>query len=385
MRFTKSPWIIALTLILTAALGAEVGWKMHTLIRTSCPPDINTAADETPIETTAKWIILNTPVSPTPADASIVNTSTDIVAYGTQSDFRDHYKNIWKEPRNTVALSLNFSPYYLPGSDPETDSPVSEEAIRAALDAIVPFTDTIRTFGVSGEMSKFYPIARECGFRVYAGCWIGAGYRQEDVREELTALADIGNRGLADILVVGSEGLLRGDYDASTLIGWINTLRGMLTRDVPIGVSDAASALLGYPEVIAAADVAMFTFYPFFNSTPVESAEAEFESVYRLLQKAAVSAGHTKLICSETGWKFEGKSMGRAVPSPENATRYLEAIYEFSRKEGLEVNLFEAVEEGWKAKHGDAGWGLLDENLEPRPAIRGMLERISEQWRDEKQ
>ena len=297
------------------------------------------------------------------------------------ADPTDHFFNVWKNPGHTAALSVNFSPYYMPGADPETGSPVSEDDMRRALDAIAPFADTIRTFGVSGEMNKLYKIGKlEYNYRIYAGCWIGSNYEPQLVRNELETLAEIGNLGYADILIVGSEGLLRGDYNAKDLIGWLNDLRGLLHKDIPIGVSETAASLLGYPEVVGAADVAMFTLYPYFNNTPVDEAVGEFERVYRLLQKAA---GHTKLICSETGWKFESDEKS-AQAGPENGARYLEDIYAFSQAENLEICIFEALAEDWKARYDDDGWNLLDADLVPRPAVSEMLERISESVRLQK-
>jgi len=254
--------------------------------------------------------------------------------------------------------------------------------MRRALDAIRPFADTIRTFGVSGELEKLYRIAKEeYGLRVIAGCWIGPGYDDERVQTELALLAGLGNNGLADILVVGSEGLLRGDYDAEALIGWLDDLREKLDGGVPVGISEAAADLLGNPEVMQAADVALFTCYPYFNGVAIEDAAADFLRMYRLLQR---NAGQTKLICSETGWKFEGKSQGSAVPSPQNASRYFDEIIELSRRENLEICYFEALEEKWKSKYDDAGWGLLDEDLNPRLSVSGSLARLAGQNKEAK-
>jgi len=285
-----------------------------------------------------------------------------------------YYETAWKNPRDTAALSLNFSPYYLPGADPELQSPVSEEAIRNALDAIVPFTDTIRTFGVSGELFKLYKIAKgEYGLRVIAGCWIGAGYSEEQVREELALLADIGNQNLADILVVGSEGLHRRDYSAESLMGWVSFLKGELTKDIPVGTSDTAGMLLGNSSVLQAVDVVLFTYYPYFNGVSVKDAVSDFDRTYRRLQEAFK---HTKFICSETGYKFSGRAVGSAIPSPEAAALYFNDIIAYSQKENLEICYFEAIEEDWKNKYDDAGWGLLDKNLKPLPSVREALNRI---------
>ncbi|MDR1664557.1 MAG: hypothetical protein LBR83_06535 [Clostridiales bacterium] len=286
----------------------------------------------------------------------------------------DPYESVWKNPKNTAALSLNFSPYFSPGSSAESDSPLSEATLRAALDAVRPFADTIRTFTVSGEMAKLYAINRESyGMRVIAGAWIGASYTGEQVRAELAQLAELANNGLIDMAIVGSEGLLRGDYTEDDLIKWFNDLRGMLKKDVPVGTSDSAAALLGSGKVLAASDVLLFTYYPWFQNVPVDRATEDFKGMYARIRDAA---GQDKqIICSESGWKFEGEGMGNIQPDPDDAARYLSEMYAFSREANLEIIFFEAFEEPWKG--GDSGWGLLDTGLEPRPAVKGMLDWIA--------
>lgn len=286
-----------------------------------------------------------------------------------------YYSETWKNPKETAMLSLNFSPYYPDGADPELQSPVSEETIRSALDAVAPFTDTIRTFGVSGEMYKLYKIAKEeYGFRIIAGCWIGALYGEAEIADELEILAGLGNDNLADILVVGSEGLYRRDYGADSLIGWVNEVKGALTEYKPVGVSDTAGMLMKYPDLLRAVDVALFTYYPYFDGVDVKKAVTAFDKTYNSLRQVSP---RTVFICSETGWKFFGDSVGRASVGPEEAAAYIEGILGYSRSAGLEVCIFEAVEEKWKMKYNDGGWGLLDENLAVRPAVKDLLARIA--------
>jgi exo-beta-1,3-glucanase (GH17 family) len=287
----------------------------------------------------------------------------------------------WKDPNETPALSVNFSPYYLEGADPELQTGLSEETIRNALAAVRPFADTIRTFGSSGElgMEKLYrPAKEEYGFRIIAGCWLGGEMSESQIQEELRLLAELGNEGLADILVVGSEGLMRGDYGPKELIGWISKVRAMLERPVPVGISDTAGELLENPEVMHAADVAMFTHYPYFNGVTAEKGVADFEAMLRRLRHAA---GGAELICSETGWKFEADNAENA--SPENAARYFEEIIELGKSENLEIIYFESITEPWKEKHLDGGWGLLGTDLKPREAVAAQLGRIAEELSEE--
>ncbi len=291
---------------------------------------------------------------------------------------KEPFAAAWKYPKDTPALSLNFSPYYMPGADPDAQSPISENDMRNALEAIAPFTDTIRTFGVSGELTKLYQIAKDdFKFRIIAGCWIGPGYSEDMARGELDTLIRLGNEGLADILVVGSEGLMRSDYSAESLIGWMEYVRSALENELPVGTSDTAGELLSHPEVIKAADVALYTYYPFFEGISVENAAEELLNMHQRLLGAAGDS--TMLICSETGWKHAGESVSAAVPSFENAARYLEDVYALSRKEDIEIIYFEALEEKWKDKYDDGYWHLINQELEPMSYAQAALNRIAEE------
>ena len=287
-----------------------------------------------------------------------------------------------KKPVETAALSLNFSPYYIDGRDPEMGSPVSEAEMRAALAAIAPYCDTIRTFGVTGEMTKLYKIAREeFGLRVIAGCWIGSGYTDALVRQELQTMADLANNGLVDILLIGSEGLFRRDYTAAQLAGWADTLRDLLQTPLPVGTSDTAYQLLQNADALMTMDVIGFTYYPFFEKTHITHALANFSEMHGQL-KAAFDG--KPLFCSESGWPDAGGSHGDAEPGPENAARYFEAIYAYSREQNVEICYFEALSESWKGKYGlaEKSFGLMDSGLMPKPHFSEPLKNILRQRED---
>jgi len=65
-----------------------------------------------------------------------------------------------KHPKDTTKLSICYSPY-TNGLSPETNSAVPIEQMRWQLNLIYPYVDTIRLFGVSGELEKIYKPAKE--------------------------------------------------------------------------------------------------------------------------------------------------------------------------------------------------------------------------------
>jgi hypothetical protein len=90
--------------------------------------------------------------------------------YEERVDIRQKSPAALKHPIRTKKLSLNYSPYTEELS-PEKNSPISAEHVRRQLALIHPYTDTIKIFGVTGELNKIYKIAKEeFHFRVLGGC-----------------------------------------------------------------------------------------------------------------------------------------------------------------------------------------------------------------------
>jgi exo-beta-1,3-glucanase (GH17 family) len=61
--------------------------------------------------------------------------------------------------------------------------------------------------------------------------------------------------------------------------------------------------------------------------------------------------------------------VGGAVPSEENALRYLLGTLEWTEAEGIDLFYFAAFDEAWKAgAEGDRGvtWGLWDQEGRPK-------------------
>ncbi|MDR2355332.1 MAG: S-layer homology domain-containing protein [Clostridiales Family XIII bacterium] len=264
-----------------------------------------------------------------------------------------------KHPKDNDKLSLCYSPY-TNGLSPETDSTVPIEQMRWQLNLIYPYADTIRFFGVSGELEKIYrPAKDEYHMRIIAGCWIDGQSTDSQIYAELDKLIALANSGYADIAVVGSETIYRNDFSADTLISYINYVRARIAdKNIPVGTSDTSAVFLNHPELVQSCDVILCTIYPFFSEVPAENAAHNLSETYERV--LAVAEGR-QLIISETGWPTEGSPEGAAVPSIENARRYFEDVYAWSRENDVEVVFFSETDEAWKVEgtNGDIGghWG----------------------------
>jgi exo-beta-1,3-glucanase (GH17 family) len=254
---------------------------------------------------------------------------------------------------------LCYSPY-TNGLSPETNSAVPMEQMRWQLNLIYPYADTVRLFGVTGELEKLYkPAKEEYHMRVIGGCWIDGRYSRQQIYDELDALIRLANAGYIDVAVVGSETIYRNDFPAETLAEYIRYVRGGIKdQNIPVGTSDTSAAFLNHPNIVESCDVILCTIYPFFANIPAESAARNLTDTYERVVKAA---GGRQVIVSESGWPTAGSPENLAVPSMENAQRFFEAVYQWSRANDVEVVFFSEIDEAWKKEgaNNDVGghWG----------------------------
>ncbi|MGI6374980.1 MAG: glycosyl hydrolase family 17 protein [Anaerolineae bacterium] len=256
------------------------------------------------------------------------------------------------------SIALNYSPY-TDGQSPNLGSHIPLRQMERHLRTMRPQVDTLRTFGVSGELLKLYPLAHTFGYRVYAGAWLGGAMDDPQIKSEIDVLVDVAKRGWCDAVVVGSECLHRGDLSALQLARYLRYARaGLQGQGVAVTTSDTAAALLSYPTLVAECDVVMATYYPFFEGVSIDEAADALATMYGRLQAAYPDK---EIIISETGWPTAGSPEGEAVPSEANAARYFAEVYAWAEAEGVEVAYFAAFDEGWKVEgsKGDVGahWG----------------------------
>ena len=92
---------------------------------------------------------------------------------------------------------------------------VSEAQIRSLMTAIKPYTTWVRTFGCTSGQEVEGRVAHELGLKVAVGAWLNSDLAAND--KEISSLIAIGKAGQADMLIVGSEVLLRGRPNRNTV------------------------------------------------------------------------------------------------------------------------------------------------------------------------
>lgn len=262
---------------------------------------------------------------------------------------------------------LCFSPYK-DGQDPDYGAMVNEAQLRERMGIIAPHTVWIRTYGSSGGLEHAGAIGHSMGLKVAAGAWLSKDIAAND--REINALINESRIGNVDLAIVGSETLYREDLNESRLIDYIQRVRGA-APGIQVTTAETYGELKHHPNVVAACDVILFNYYPYWEGISIDDAMLAMDSVYGDL--ASLSKGKI-VIVSETGWPSSGNMVGNAVPTPENSSRYYREFTGWARTNRVPYFYFDAFDEAWKVKNeGPQGahWGIWDKdgNLKPGMAI----------------
>ncbi len=277
-------------------------------------------------------------------------------------------------PKATLAYrlhGLDFGPY-IDGQDPNKGSQVSDAQLRDRMGLVAPYTEWIRTYGCGMGLENAGQIAHDLGLKAAIGAWLSGDLTANS--EEIARLISIGQAGQADMLIVGSETLGRGDLTEDQLIGYFNEVK-QAVPSVPVATADVYSDLLAHPSVMAAEDVVLANFYPYWDGADVKHAVASLNAQYQAVKAAA---GGKQVIISETGWPSGGNPSGSAATSPENAAFYLLDVASWARVEGVPYFYFEAFDETWKADYAEgpvgAHWGVWDKDGVLKPGMQDVFD-----------
>jgi exo-beta-1,3-glucanase (GH17 family) len=273
---------------------------------------------------------------------------------------------------------LNFSPY-MDGQDPNYGAVVSEEQIRERLGIITPYTTWIRTFGSTQGLENVGPIAREFSLKTALGAWIGRDTSANEL--ELMNLIEAAKGGYADIAVVGSEVLLRGDLSEDRLIEYINRFRAEVPT-VPVTTGEVYGALLNHPNLVNACDLVFVNYYPYWEGKNITSAVAFVHAMNQMIKS---KYGSKEIIISETGWPSDGDTIGEAVPTLENASFYFLNFVSWAKAEHYGYFHFEAFDESWKAAYEGpqgAAWGVWDKDGNLKPGMMDVFDgkTVPDNW-----
>lgn len=252
---------------------------------------------------------------------------------------------------------LCFSPYT---EGQGTDHTLSEEQIRRRMEIIAPHTKWVRSFSCTGGNELIPQIAHENGLKILVGVWISDD--RERNQREIEQLIKLANEGLVDMVSVGNEVLLRGELAEHELVGYIDKVRQLIPKSIPIGYAEAYFKFVESPNLVNACDVILANCYPFWEGASNETALIYMQRMHKLTKDVA---NGKQVIISETGWPSKGEDIELAQPSNINAMKYFINTQTWTQKENISSFYFSSFDESWKKKEeGELGarWGLWDTN-----------------------
>lgn len=287
-----------------------------------------------------------------------------------------------------VIFGVNFSPYYGAEDPNRGDGQITDQELRARMEAIAPSVSWIRSFGCNEDLREVGEYGHALGLHTAVGAWIGqeteAGLAEN--QRQIGCLCEEIAKGNVDLAIVGSEALLRGDVTAEELLGYLTQVKACVAAsghpDTPVTYADVYGVLLANQVLLDASDVVFANLYPYWEGVVVDQAVAYVNTWYQMLEAAAPGK---PVWVSESGWPSCGDAQNDAVPSPENAGDYFVDFVSWAEDNEVPYLWFSAVDEPWKAAHeGPQGacWGLWDETgqLKPEMARVFQCERVDDDF-----
>jgi exo-beta-1,3-glucanase (GH17 family) len=266
-------------------------------------------------------------------------------------------------------IGLNFSPY-MDGQSPNWQTQISQTQLLDRMKIIQPYTQWIRTFGSNDGLERSGAVAHSLGLKAALSAWISSDLNANET--QITNLIAAAKRGEADLLIVGSEVLLRGDISEAKLIDYINRVKQAVSG-IPVTTSDVYSEIISHQNLRDVCDVLFVNLYPYWEGISIDSAIAFLDDRYEQVKEVA---NGKLVVVSETGWPSAGNPVGNSVPTPQNASRYFLDFILWAQKNNVYYLYFEAFDQTWKADaegQQGANWGVWDKNGNLKPGMNAVF------------
>lgn len=227
---------------------------------------------------------------------------------------------------------------------------VSPSEVWAQIELVSPLTLWVRLYSARHGNETAAKLAKAKGLKVAMTIFLTADSAANEA--EFQAGVELAKQGYVDVLIVGSECLLRHDVTETQLLDFMARAKAAVPQ-IPVTTSEVYNVLLTYPNVIAACDELWPNIFPYWETYDVRAAIAALDQAYR---KVVAAAGGRKVVIGESGWRSFGSPNGAAVPSVENAAFYFVSFVSWARANSVPYFYFAAFDE--PAKGDDDGWGL---------------------------
>ena len=256
---------------------------------------------------------------------------------------------------------LSYSPFRHPGSTPWGDKePITPAQIERDLKLLAALTGCVRTYGTSKGLDQVPAVAKQLGFKVWIGAWIGSDARLNTLEIARALELSAAFPGTIERVIVGSETLLRGEQRAGALALLLADARARST--VPISYADVWEFWLRHADTLApVVDEALVHILPYWEDIPV-GIDAAVDHLFDTWTRMRERLAPLPVIVGETGWPAAGRMRGSARPGIGEQTQFFRQLQARTVPQQMPINVVEAFDQPWKAGlEGLAGgsWGLF--------------------------
>lgn len=227
------------------------------------------------------------------------------------------------------------------GQNPDWGPFPSEEEIQEDMLFLNRLTNNIRTYGSTGGLESIATIASNYGINVIQGAWLSDNYTTNNL--EIANAIRIANEGIVDSVIMGNEVLLRRDLSEAELISFINSTKNNVS--IPVTTAEIWSIWENSPKLVTAVDFILVHIHPYWEGISVDNATKYVIDKYNELQ---IMYPDKKIVIGETGWPSTGKTLGKAVPGPDNQRKFIEEFVSLANQNSIEYYYFEVFDEEWK-------------------------------------
>lgn len=245
------------------------------------------------------------------------------------------------------------------------------DELNSDIEFISKVAMAIRTYGSFSGPRNISALCERVGLACYPGAWLSK-YKIEN-REEIESLIQIANQNFNCVkaLIVGNEALLRKDLTEEELIDYIREVKKSTT--LPVTTAEIWSIWRNHPMLANEVDFLMVHIHPYWEGISIGDAASYIIQRWNAMKKRFPGK---RIVIGETGWPSKGKTIGKAIASPENQARFFKEFTQLAEKEGIEYFYFELFDEKWKDKfEGEAGahWGIYNSDGSLKEHLKDLI------------
>ena len=273
--------------------------------------------------------------------------------------------------------SVSFAPYR-DGQSPFDGRFPTAAQVEADIALLAGHVRAIRTYAAIEGKYDVAALAQKHGLKLWQGIWLG-GDRAQNAREIARAI-ELAHRypDTIERVVVGNEVLLRRDLPVDELIADIDQVRAAVKQ--PVTYADVWEFWQQFPQVARHVDIVTIHLLPYWEDHPtaIGGAIAHVRATWKRM--AALFPGKP-IAVGETGWPSRGRWRADAAPGVVNQAKFIRGFVAMARTEGIDYNLIEAFDQGWKYRsEGTVGanWGLWTADRQPKFPFSGPVSETAD-------